>query len=320
MLVLLTAFSSVVLFVVLSNLGQTTMIKRKLKFLSDPSHGWLSVSLADIAALQIAHKISAYSYVNNGRAYLEEDSDAGIFLNAAKAAGWNVSYTESMTDHNHYIRGYKTFVILEEYYISYFNEFLTVAAFAEYHGFSEKVAAAVIECGKQINNDRSVVSDINSEAAPAYAAAPVNEVENEIVKTALSILFDRLREPGETLTSPNATKQFLQLQLVADKSESFCVLFLDNRHRVIEFERMFAGTIDGATVHPREVVRACIKHNAAAVIFSHNHPSGIADPSEADKRITTRLKDALGLIDVRVLDHIIVGGKDTFSFAEKGLI
>ena len=96
-------------------------------------------------------------------------------------------------------------------------------------------------------------------------------------------------------------------------------MFLDNRHRVISFDRMFNGTIDGASVYPREVVRAAINHNAAAVIFAHNHPSGVAEPSRADEQITRRLKDALALIDVRVLDHMIVGD-EVVSFAERGLI
>ena len=101
--------------------------------------------------------------------------------------------------------------------------------------------------------------------------------------------------------------------------EVFACLFLDNRHRVIQFEELFRGTIDSASVHPREVVRRCLFHNAAAVIFAHNHPSGIAEPSQSDERITQKLKDALQLIDVRVLDHFVVG--DTVvSFAERGLL
>jgi DNA repair protein RadC len=97
-------------------------------------------------------------------------------------------------------------------------------------------------------------------------------------------------------------------------------LFLDNRHRVISFDQMFTGTIDGASVHPREVVKRALQHNAAAVILTHNHPSGIAEPSRADISLTRRLTDSLALIDVRVLDHIVVGGVETVSFAERGLI
>ena len=98
-------------------------------------------------------------------------------------------------------------------------------------------------------------------------------------------------------------------------------MFLDNRHRVIAFEELFTGTIDGTSVHPREVVRTALFHNAAAVILAHNHPSGVAEPSQADEQITRRLKDALALVDVRTLDHIIIGdGDSSVSFAERGLL
>ncbi|MCK5810469.1 MAG: hypothetical protein KAH00_05230, partial [Cocleimonas sp.] len=98
-----------------------------------------------------------------------------------------------------------------------------------------------------------------------------------------------------------------------------CCVFLDNKHRVIEFEELFRGTIDRASVHPREVIRRVIHHNAAAVIFSHNHPSGVAEPSQSDQRITNTLKQALSLIDVRVLDHFIIGD-EVVSFSQRGLM
>ena len=123
-----------------------------------------------------------------------------------------------------------------------------------------------------------------------------------------------------SLTSPGDTRNFLKARLRAYPHEVFACLFLDNRHRVICFEELFTGTIDGASVHPREVVRRALYHNAAALIFAHNHPSGVAEPSHSDRQITLRLKDALGLIDVRVLDHIVVGDADTVSFAERGLL
>jgi DNA repair protein RadC len=105
------------------------------------------------------------------------------------------------------------------------------------------------------------------------------------------------------------------------RHEVFGCLWLDNQHRVLEFEELFHGTIDGASVYPREVVRAALRLNAAAVIFAHNHPSGVAEPSEADRMITQRLKQALNLIDIRVLDHFIVGdGDQAYSFAEHGLL
>ena len=125
---------------------------------------------------------------------------------------------------------------------------------------------------------------------------------------------------GEALTSPDLTRNYLQAQLASRLQEVFACLYLDNRHRVIEYEELFQGTIDGASVHPREVVRRALFHNAAAVILSHNHPSGIAEPSQADQHITQRLREALALIDVRVLDHIIIGGSETVSLAERGLL
>ncbi|HHQ69326.1 MAG TPA: JAB domain-containing protein [Halothiobacillaceae bacterium] len=124
---------------------------------------------------------------------------------------------------------------------------------------------------------------------------------------------------GIDLTSPAAVIRYLRAELGDCHQEIFGVVFLDNRHRVIRFERLFYGTIDQATVHPREVIRAVLKYNAAAVILAHNHPSGVAEPSMADKQITQRLKQALDLIEVRLLDHIIVGDPAT-SFAEQGLL
>ena len=124
---------------------------------------------------------------------------------------------------------------------------------------------------------------------------------------------------GDALTDVNAVRNYLCHQLRGYPYEVFACLFLDNKHRVIEYEEMFRGTIDSASVHPREVLRRAIHHNAAAVIFAHNHPSGVAEPSQADHRITDKLKDALGMVDVRVLDHFIIGD-DVVSFAEKGYL
>lgn len=125
---------------------------------------------------------------------------------------------------------------------------------------------------------------------------------------------------GDLLTSPDLVRQYLSAQLRHQPREVFAVLFLDNQNRLIAYEELFFGTIDGASVYPREVVRRAIKHNSAAVILSHNHPSGIAEPSQADQRITQRLQAALELIDVRVLDHMVVGDLEVVSFAERGLI
>lgn len=141
---------------------------------------------------------------------------------------------------------------------------------------------------------------------------------NQIVNLAIDILDSEIR--GDCLTSPEQTKQYLRLRLGSFEHEVFACLFMDNRHRVICFEEMFRGTIDGASVYPREVVKAALKHNAAAVIFSHNHPSGVAEPSQADQAITNRLKTALDTVDIRVLDHIVVSREESVSMAERGLM
>lgn len=124
---------------------------------------------------------------------------------------------------------------------------------------------------------------------------------------------------GDSFTSPAQTSRYIQSRLRDYPYEVFACMFLDTRHRLIEFEEMFRGTIDGASVYTREIVRRALHHNAAAAILAHNHPSGIAEPSDADKRITERIKDALALIDVRVLDHIVVGD-DVVSMADRGLM
>ncbi len=125
---------------------------------------------------------------------------------------------------------------------------------------------------------------------------------------------------GDVLSSPAETRRFLQYHLGSHSREVFCCLFLDSQHRVLRCENLFFGTLDGAAVYPREVAVRALQNGAAAVIFAHNHPSGVAEPSSADRRITERLRAALGLLDIRVLDHIIVGAGRQFSFAEEGLL
>lgn len=125
---------------------------------------------------------------------------------------------------------------------------------------------------------------------------------------------------GQPLGGLAETRRFLRAQLRDRPYEVFCTVFLDSRHRVIAFEELFRGTLDGAAVHPREVVRQAMAHNAAALILAHNHPSGVAEPSRADELITLRLRDALALLDIRVLDHLIVAGPETVSLAERGLL
>lgn len=139
------------------------------------------------------------------------------------------------------------------------------------------------------------------------------------LELSLRYVESRLRR-GEAIADPDITRRYLKSRLQGYAREVFSVMYLDNQHRLIEYEELFYGTIDGASVHPREVVKRVLAHNAAAVIFAHNHPSGIAEPSQADRRITDRLKSALLLIDVRVLDHMIVGDGEVLSFAERGLL
>ena len=125
---------------------------------------------------------------------------------------------------------------------------------------------------------------------------------------------------NDTLNSPGAVRDYLKLHFSGQQFESFVAIFLDAQHRVIEVEDLFRGTLTQTSVYPREVVKAALKHNAAAVIFAHNHPSGATEPSRADELLTATLKQTLGLVDVRVLDHFVVAGNQILSFAERGLI
>ena len=140
-----------------------------------------------------------------------------------------------------------------------------------------------------------------------------------IVDEAIRILEDSARYNPFTITNPDDTKKFLRLKLAHLEHEVFAVIFLDNRHQTIKYEEMFRGTIDGASVYPREVIKRALKLNAAAIIIAHNHPSGITEPSNADESITVRIKDACALVDIRLLDHIIVSATESTSLAEKGV-
>ena len=150
--------------------------------------------------------------------------------------------------------------------------------------------------------------------------ASLNDPEKQsLLELAFAVLHD-LHQPGVELPSPNHTRDFLRMLLAERKAEVFGCLYLDNRHRVIETVELFQGTIDGASVYPRVVVQQALSVNAAAVMFFHNHPSGVAEPSNADQAITRRLKEALALIDIRVLDHFVVTAGESISFAERGLL
>lgn len=139
------------------------------------------------------------------------------------------------------------------------------------------------------------------------------------MELARRILFESIQNT-DVLSSPEAVRQYLRLQLSTSTHEVFSVLYLDSRHQVIKFEALFHGTINGAAVYPREVVKRCLALNATSVIFAHNHPSGVAEPSDVDIRLTRKLTDALALVDIRVLDHLIIGRGVQTSLAERGLM
>ena len=142
---------------------------------------------------------------------------------------------------------------------------------------------------------------------------------DEIIEAARAVAGQRMQR-GESFTDPQASGRFFQDKLAGLEREVFAAAFLDTRHRLIEYVELFQGTIDGAEVHPREVVRQALRCNAAAVIVAHNHPSGTTDPSAADRAVTARLKQALALVDIRLLDHVNVSGWASLSLAMKGFI
>ena len=143
--------------------------------------------------------------------------------------------------------------------------------------------------------------------------------QDQTIKRALKILERRIRD-GPVLASPEAVRDYLRLLLHDRPHEVFVCVFLDSQHRVLACDELFRGTLAQTSVYPREVVKAALAHNAAAVIFAHNHPSGIAEPSQADELLTQSLKQALALVDIRALDHFVVAGSALVSFAERGLL
>lgn len=149
--------------------------------------------------------------------------------------------------------------------------------------------------------------------APALSASA-----QHTIREALTLLEGQLREPGESFTSSHALRNWLRLQLSPEQREVFTALFLDNQNRLIAHEVLFRGTINSTQVHPREIVKAALQHNAAAVVVAHNHPSGYAEPSQDDRNITGRISEALALVDIRLLDHMVIGGMEIVSFAERG--
>jgi len=163
------------------------------------------------------------------------------------------------------------------------------------------------------------MSKVNTEDSPTYNNETI-KLENQLIESALATLESRLVVKGDFMQNPETVKTFLKLKMTNLEHEVFGVLFLDTQHQLIQYDEMFRGTINGASVHPREVAKQALKVNAAAVIFAHNHPSGLPEPSTADRHITKQLKDALTLFDITVLDHIIIGGVDSTSFSERGYL
>lgn len=163
---------------------------------------------------------------------------------------------------------------------------------------------------------------MKNEDAPTYTPRNLTDTisEGEVLAKALEIIENRLRKPGEAMSSPQSVKDYLTIKLAELEHEVFFTLWLDGQHRVIQFGSMFRGTLSQTSVYPREVVKEALRLNAGAVIFAHNHPSGMPEPSRADEMLTKTLQEALALVEVKVLDHIIVGGTTTVSFAERGLI
>ena len=157
-------------------------------------------------------------------------------------------------------------------------------------------------------------------ACVAGQVSRANATHDAVIAHALRIMESRLQCRDVALTSPQAVRDYLRLCLADREHEVFVALFLDSQNRLIAAEELFRGTLTQTSVYPREVVKAALKYNAAAVIFAHNHPSGVAEPSRADEMLTQALKQALALVDCRTLDHIVVAGEKTTSFAERGLL
>lgn len=144
--------------------------------------------------------------------------------------------------------------------------------------------------------------------------------EIKTIEKARYIIENKYFTKGDPITDTTASKEYIQLRIGHLDHEIFMVIYLDNRHNIIEIEEMFRGTVDKATVHPREVLKNALQHNASAIIIAHNHPSGDTEPSRADIEITKRLKEGLNFVEIRLLDHIIVGSGEGYSFAERGTL
>jgi DNA repair protein RadC len=169
-------------------------------------------------------------------------------------------------------------------------------------------------------NLSTLFSETPGKLAEAKGVGPTKAAQ---LKAGIELARRLLREEmtyGSALTSPEAVRDYLRLTLASLPHETFVVLFLDSQHRLLAADELFRGTLAQTSVYPREIVKAALAHNAAAVIFAHNHPSGVAEPSRADELLTQALKQALALVDIRTLDHFVVAGHRVVSFAERGLL
>lgn len=182
---------------------------------------------------------------------------------------------------------------------------------------------SAVALARSLLKDFGCLRQLLGATLPRWRRKGIGPARYATVQAAMELARRHLQEQmqtGSPLTTPQATHRFLLAQLRDRPYEVFCCLYLDNRHRLIAFEELFRGTVDCAQVHPREVLRQALLHNATAVIVAHNHPSGVLEPSPADDFITRRLKDLLALMDVRIVDHVIVGDSQCYSFAEHGLL
>ena len=164
-----------------------------------------------------------------------------------------------------------------------------------------------------------MLNKVSSEDRPEYASS-YGVTEQETIDAAIVFLERRMVRSPDIMLNTQTVKNFLSLKFAETPHEVFCCIWLDTQNRLLEFSELFRGTLSQTSVYPREVLKEALRLNAGAVIFAHNHPSGTPEPSRADERLTAELKTALAMVEVRVLDHVIVGGANTTSFAERGLL
>jgi len=195
-----------------------------------------------------------------------------------------------------------------------------LAALFQHGSRDDKVQLVARRLLRQFAGLRPLLNAGTAELLGVHGIGPARCAVLRAVREVAVRYYEETLPAGESIKSPADTEAFLTARLRDLPHELFCCLYLDNRHRVIRFEELFRGTIDGTSVYPREVVKQALSFNAAAVILAHNHPSGVAEPSQADERITRRLKSALELVDIRLLDHLVIGDGSSASLASRGML